>query len=206
MLVIGLTGSIAMGKSAAARLLRRARLPVHDSDAAVHVLMGRGGAAVAPLEAAFPGCVRDGVVDRAILRQRISGDATARRRLEAIVHPLVRAATRRFIARHARARRRVVVLDIPLLYETAGERGTDGVVVVSAPSWLQRDRALRRPGMTPALLAAFLSWQMPDLEKRRRADAIATSALGIARTRRDLAAALRRLSARAPKAWKPGWK
>ena len=150
--------------------------------------------------------MRDGAVDRAILRQQVSGDAAARRRLEAIIHPLVRAATRRFIARHARARRRFVVLDIPLLFEIGGERGADFVVVVSAPAWLQRDRALRRPGMTPALLATFLSWQVPDGVKRRRADVVATSALGVARTRRDLAAALRRLEARAPRAWRPGWK
>ena len=206
MLLVGLTGSIAMGKSVAARIVRRTRIPVHDADAAVHALMARGGAAVAALAAEFPGCVRDGAVDRAALRQRISGDEAAKRRLESIVHPLVRAATRRFVARHARARRRLVVLDIPLLYETRAEKGLDGVLVVSAPAWLQRARALRRPGMTPELLAAFLSWQVADGEKRRRADAVATSALGQARTRRDLLAALRRLALRRGRAWKPGWK
>ncbi|MFM8681546.1 MAG: dephospho-CoA kinase [Alphaproteobacteria bacterium] len=206
MLLVGLTGSIAMGKSVASRILRRARIPVHDADAAVHALMARGGGAVEALEQAFPGCVREGAVDRAILRQRISGDAAAKRRLEAIVHPLVRAATRRFVARHARARRAVVVLDIPLLYETRAEDGLDAVLVVSAPAWLQRARALRRPGMTPELLAAFLAWQVADAQKRRRADAVATSALGQARTRRDLLAALRAISTRAGRAWKPGWK
>ena len=206
MLLVGLTGSIAMGKSVAARIVRRARIPVHDADAAVHALMARGGAAVAALAAEFPGCVRDGTVDRAALRQRISGDDAARRRLEAIIHPLVREATRRFVARHARARRRMVVLDIPLLYETRAEKRLDAVVVVSAPAWLQRARALRRPGMTPGLLATFLSWQVADAGKRRRADAVATSALGQARTRRDLLAALRLIEARNGRAWKPGWK
>lgn len=206
MLLVGLTGSIAMGKSVASRIIRRARIPVHDADAAVHALMARGGAAVAALASEFPGCVRAGAVDRAALRQRISGDEEARRRLEAIIHPLVRAATRRFVARHARARRRMVVLDIPLLYETRAEKALDAVLVVSAPAWLQRARALRRPGMTPELLAAFLSWQVADAQKRRRADAVATSALGQARTRRDLLAALRAISTRAGRAWKPGWK
>jgi len=206
MLLVGLTGSIAMGKSVASRILRRERIPVHDADAAVHALMSRGGAAVAALEAAFPGCVRDGAADRSALRQRISGDDEAKRRLEAIIHPLVRVATRRFVARHARARRRAVVLDIPLLYETGAQRRLDAVIVVSAPSWLQRARFLQRPGMTPELLAAFLAWQVPDREKRRRADACATSALGRARTRRDLLAALRAIPAVRGRAWKPGWK
>jgi dephospho-CoA kinase len=176
--IVGLTGSIGMGKSTAAAMFRRLGVPVHDSDATVHRLLGRGGRAVKPVEAAFPGVVRDGAVDRAELGRRVFGNAAALRRLEAILHPLVRAAAARFVAR-ARARRQdLVVLDIPLLFETSGEQRCDVVVVVSAPPFVQRARVLSRPGMTEPRLAQILTQQIPDREKRDRADFVVETGLG----------------------------
>lgn len=178
MKVIGLTGSIGMGKSTAAAMFRRLGVPVHDSDAAVHRLLGRGGAAVRLVEGAFPGVVRNGAVDRGELGRRVFGDPGALRRLEAILHPLVRAAAARFVAR-ARARGHdLVVLDVPLLFETKGDRRCDVTVVVSAPAFIQRARVLARPGMTEARLAQVLAQQMPDFEKRARADFVVETGLG----------------------------
>lgn len=206
MLILGLTGSIAMGKSVAARLLRRRRVPVHDADAAVHALLARGGAAVAQVEAAFPGVVTEGAVDRKALGARVFGDPPALRRLEAILHPLARRSAARFCAAAARRRTPVVVLDVPLLYETRGETRVDAVIVVSAPAWLQRARALRRPGMTAERLAAILKLQRPDALKRRLADAVVTSAQGVAVTDRGLRRALAGLARRGGRRrWKPGW-
>ena len=205
MLIIGLTGSIAMGKSTASRLLRRRGIRVHDADAAIHHALARGGAGVTAVAALFPECLRDDAIDRQALGARVFADRAALARLEAILHPLARRATRAFLAHAARARVRLAVLDVPLLFETQAERRVDAVLVVSAPSWLQRQRVLRRPGMTAEKLAAILARQLPDHDKRRRADAIVTSALGVARTSRDLARALARLRARTPRRWKPGW-
>lgn len=179
MIVLGLTGSIGMGKSTAARMLRRLGVPVHDADATVHRLMAKGGAAVAPIAAAFPDAVKDGAVDRAALGAIVFNDKAALRRLEAIVHPLVRDAERRFLQRSRRQRRSVVVLDIPLLFETGGERRCDYVAVVSAPAFLQAQRVLRRPGMTPERLAAIRRTQLPDAQKRRRADAVIPTGRGL---------------------------
>lgn len=187
MVILGLTGSIGMGKTTAANMLRRLGVPVHDADATVHRLMDRGGAAVPLVEAAFPGVVRDGAVDRAALGRRVFDDPEALRRLEAILHPLVRRAERRFLARSAAARVPIVVLDIPLLFETGAERRCDATIVVTAPRFVQRARVLRRPGMTAARLAAIEARQMPDAEKRRRADFIV-------RTGRDRRATLRALT------------
>lgn len=206
MLIIGLTGSIAMGKSTASRLLRRRGVRVHDADASVHRLLARGGEGVAPVAALFPEVVRDGVVDRRALGARVFGDRSALGQLEAILHPLARRSTRIFLAAAARAGARLVVLDIPLLFETRAERSVDAVIVVSAPAWLQRVRVLRRPGMTEAKLAAILARQLPDRVKRRRADAVVTSALGVARTSRDLDRVLARLRVRAPRSWTPRWR
>ncbi len=150
MRVIGLTGGIGMGKSTAAAAFRRARIPVFDADREVHRLQARGGAAVAPIAAAFPGAVRDGAVDRARLRAIVTEDPAAFARLETIVHPLVRAAERRFLAAARRAGHRLVVLDIPLLFETGGDRRVDQVVVVSAPPDIQRARVRLRRGVTEA--------------------------------------------------------
>lgn len=189
MIVIGLTGSIGMGKSTATTTLRRLGVPVFDADAAVHRLQARGGRAVAPIGAAFPGSVVDGKVDREALRRAVLGDPSALKRLERIVHPLVRDAERRFLARARRAGRRLVVLDIPLLLETGGEKRVDLVVVVSAPAAVQAVRVLRRPGMTPERLESIRARQMPDAEKRRRADHVVPTGL----SRRFAQAAILRL-------------
>ena len=181
MYVLGLTGSIGMGKSSAAAVFRRLGVPVHDADAAVHRLIGRGGQAVEAVEAAFPGVVQDGAVDRQRLGAHVFEDPAALARLEAILHPLVRRSARAFLARQTRQRRAVVVLDIPLLYETGGEALCDGVVVVSAPARIQAARVLRRPGMTPEKFRSILSNQMSDREKRRRADFVVSTG----RTKRD---------------------
>jgi dephospho-CoA kinase len=194
MIVLGLTGSVGMGKSTAAGMLRRLGVPVHDSDAAVHRLMAPKGAAVEAVERAFPGVRRsDGGIDRAVLGGRVFADPAALKRLEAILHPLVRRSQERFLAR-ARARRLpLAVLDIPLLFETGGARRCDTVIVVSAPAFLQRTRVLARPGMTAGRLAAILAKQMPDAEKRRRADHVVPSSLGRAVTFRHLRRIVRQL-------------
>jgi dephospho-CoA kinase len=179
MIVLGLTGSIGMGKTTAAAMLRRLGVPVHDADATVHALFAPGGRAVAAVDAAFPGVVgADGAVDRAALGAKVFGDEAALKRLEAIVHPLVRAAERDFLARHRRRRTPLVVLDIPLLFETHGERRCHLVAVVSAPAFLQAARVLARPGMTRQRLDAVLAKQLPDVEKRKRADVVIPTGLG----------------------------
>jgi dephospho-CoA kinase len=162
--------------------LRRLGVPVYDADATVHKLLGPRGRAVAAVEAAFPGVARTApkgrAIDRAALGRIVFADRTRLAELEMILHPLVRDAERRFLASAARHRRRQVVLDIPLLFETGGERRCDAVAVVSAPPLVQRQRALGRPGMDKARLAAILAQQMPDMEKRRRADFIIPTGLG----------------------------
>ena len=177
MIVIGLTGGIGMGKSTAAAAFRRAKFPVFDADAAVHLLQARGGAAVAPIGAAFPGVVVDGAVDRGRLRAAAVHDPTAMTRLERIIHPMVRAMQRRFLARARRERRWAAVLDIPLLLETGGERRVDRVVVVSAPASVQWARVRGRGRMTEAQIRAIIARQMPDHEKQRRADLVVRTGL-----------------------------
>lgn len=177
MRVIGLTGGIGMGKSTVAAAFRRAGLPVFDADAAVHRLQARGGAAVRAIGQAFPGAVRDGAVDRAVLRAVALPDPDAMRRLERILHPLVRRQELRFLSRARRDGRRAAVLDIPLLLETGGERRVDTVVVVSAPPDIQRARVRARRRMTDAQIAAIVSRQMPDAAKRRRADVVIRTGL-----------------------------
>ena len=179
MIILGLTGSIGMGKSTAAATLRRLGVPVFDADAEVHRLLGAGGAAVTRVAAAFPG-VHDaaGGIDRRMLGQRVFEDPPALRRLEAILHPMVRAAERRFTARVRSRRERVAVLDIPLLFESGSVARCDMVLVVSAPARLQRERVMRRQGMTERRLAGILRAQMPDAEKRKRADFVVSTALG----------------------------
>ncbi len=177
MKVIGLTGSIGMGKSTASATFRRLGVPVFDADAAVHRLQGKGGAAVVPIEAAFPGTTRDGHVDREALRRRVLGDSAAMTRLERIVHPLVRKAERDFRAACRRAGQRLAVLDVPLLFETKRQDQVDRVVVVTAPASVQRIRVLRRPGMTEDRLNSILARQTPDAEKRRRADHVVHTGL-----------------------------
>jgi dephospho-CoA kinase len=167
MLILGLTGSIGMGKSTTASFFAEAGVPVHDSDAIVHHLYE--SEAVAPVEAAFPGVAVDGKIDRAKLAAQLIGKPEAIKRLEAIVHPLVRAATQRFVQEQAAKGARVILLDIPLLFETGAEKNVDAIVVVSSPPDVQRARVLARPGMTAEKLDALLRRQMPDAEKRARA-------------------------------------
>jgi dephospho-CoA kinase len=195
MVVLGLTGSIGMGKSTAAAMLRRLGVPVHDADAAVHRLLGRNGKAVAKVDAAFPGTAGPAGIDRAALGRRVFGDAAALRRLEHILHPMVRADTARFLGRMRARREPLVVLDIPLLFETGGEHRCDAIVVVSAPAFLQRARVLGRPGMSASRFAAILAKQMPDAEKRRRADFVVPTGLGRRETLRRLAEIVRVASA-----------
>ena len=203
MFVLGLTGSIGMGKSAAAAMFRRLGVPVYDADAAVHRLLGPGGAAVARVEEAFPGVVRDGAVDRKALGGRVFGRPEELRRLERIVHPLVALAQRRFLAAAARRRHPLVVLDVPLLFETAGEARTDAIAVVSAPHRLQRARVLARPGMTEEKFAAVLRQQLPDSMKRQRADFIIPSGLGFRNSLRKVAEIVTICSKRQGHAWPP---
>ena len=198
MILIGLTGSIGMGKSTAAAALRRLGLPVHDADAAVHRLLAPGGAAVRPVLAAFPDVGNPaGGIDRQRLGTRVFGDPAALKRLEAILHPRVRAAKRRFLATQARRRRPMVVLDVPLLYETGGERECDAVLVVSAPAFLQRQRVMARPGMTPGKFRAILAKQMPDAQKRRRTPHVIQTGNGRRFSLDRLHAALRAIEASA---------
>jgi dephospho-CoA kinase len=195
-IVIGLTGSVGMGKSTAARFLKRMGLPVHDADRAVHRLMAKGGAAVAAVEAAFPGVTQDGAVDRKRLAARVFGHPAEMKRLEAILHPMVRRAERRFLALCRSRQEPIAVLDIPLLYETGGEKRCDLVIVLSAPQFLQDQRVLRRPGMSPERLAEIKAKQMPDAEKRKRADIVIHTGLGLRRTRTVLLHVLRKLKHR----------
>jgi dephospho-CoA kinase len=176
MFILGLTGSIGMGKSTTAKMFAEEGVPVHDADAAVHKLYE--GEAVTPIEAAFPGTTAHGKVNREKLGKRVLGDELAMKRLEHIVHPLVRQAEERFLTEARKKGAKVALLDIPLLYETAGDKRCDAVVVVSAPSELQRARAFERPGMTEEKLTAILAKQTPDTEKRRRADFVVDTSKG----------------------------
>jgi dephospho-CoA kinase len=188
MFILGLTGSLGMGKSTTARFFAEEGVPVHDADAVVHRLYD--GEAAAAIEAAFPGTTVGGRVDRDKLAARVLGDAAALKRLEAIVHPLVQEAERRLLA-EARARgEKVAVLDIPLLFETGGQDRVDAVVVVSAPPEVQRSRALERPGMTVDKLDAILAKQMPDHEKQRRADFVVDTSRGFEAARAQVRAIL----------------
>ena len=171
--ILCLTGSLGMGKSRTAQFFAELGVPVHDSDAVVHGLYE--SEAVPAIESAFPGTAEDGKVDRTKLAKVVLGNDAAMARLEAIVHPLVAAARHRFLADAQARGAPVVVLDIPLLFETGGERGCDAVVVVSAPAEIQRRRAFERPGMTEEKFAAILAKQTPDTEKRQRADFIVDS-------------------------------
>lgn len=185
MIVLGLTGSIGMGKSTTARMFSDFGVPVHDSDEAVHRLY-RGKAA--PLvEAAFPGTTAGGAVDRAKLAERVLGDSAALKRLEAIVHPLVRADATAFLKRHHAAGAPLAVVDIPLLYETGGEERVDQVVVVTAPPEVQRERVLSRPGMTEEKFQKILAKQVPDGEKRRMADFVIDTGEGMEPARQAVA-------------------
>jgi dephospho-CoA kinase len=188
MFVLGLTGSLGMGKSTTARFFAEAGVPVHDADAVVHRLYE--GEAVALIEAVFPGTTAGGTVDRAKLGSRVLNDAAALKRLEGIVHPLVHEAERQLLADAQARGEKIAVLDIPLLFETKGEERCDAVVVVSAPEEVQRARVLERPGMTMEKLEAILAKQMPDAEKRRRADFVVDTSQGFDAARAQVRAIL----------------
>jgi dephospho-CoA kinase len=188
MFILGLTGSLGMGKSTTARFFAEEGVPVHDADAVVHRLYD--GEAAAAIEAAFPGTTVGGKVDRDKLAARVLGDAAALKRLEAIVHPLVQEAERRLLAEAQARGEKVAVLDIPLLFETGGQDRVDAVVVVSAPPEVQRSRALERPGMTVDKLDAILAKQMPDHEKQRRADFVVDTSRGFEAARAQVRAIL----------------
>jgi dephospho-CoA kinase len=188
MFVLGLTGSVGMGKTTTARFFAEAGVPVHDADAVVHRLYEKE--AVAAIEAAFPGTTQNGSVDRRLLSARVLGDPAAFKRLEDIVHPLVQEAERRLLQEAEQRGEKVAVLDIPLLFETGGEDRVDAVAVVSAPSEVQRTRVLERPGMTVEKLDAILARQMPDAEKRRRADFVVDTSQGFDAVRAEIRAIL----------------
>jgi dephospho-CoA kinase len=195
MFILGLTGSLGMGKSATAKMFADEGVPVHDADAAVHSLYD--GDAVPLIEQAFPGTTADGTVDRAKLGARVLGDTAAMLRLEQIVHPLVRKAEEQFLAAAERNGAKVALLDIPLLYETEGDKRCDAVVVVSAPADVQRARAFERPGMTMEKFEAILAKQLPDAEKRSRADFVVDSSRGFEAARaqvRDILKAVAKMA------------
>ncbi|RWE32429.1 dephospho-CoA kinase [Mesorhizobium sp. M8A.F.Ca.ET.208.01.1.1] len=191
MIVLGLTGSIGMGKSTTARMFTEAGVPVHDSDETVHRLYA--GKAAPLVEAAFPGTTADGSVDRAKLGARVLGDAAALKKLEAIIHPLVRADADAFLAKHRNAGESIAVLDIPLLFETGGRGRVDKVVVVTAPAEVQRQRVLARPGMSEEKLASILAKQVPDAEKRRLADFVIDTGKGLDAARAAVASIIAEL-------------
>jgi dephospho-CoA kinase len=188
MIVLGLTGSVAMGKSTTAGFFADEGVPVHDADSVVHRLYE--GDAVPVVEAAFPGTTADGKIDRVKLGSRVMGDLAALRQLEAIVHPMVQDAERRFLAEAEAKGAPVVVLDIPLLFETGGDSRVDAVVVATAPAEVQRARAMSRSGMTEQRLAAMLARQMPDSEKRLRADFLVDTSRGFDDARAQVRAIL----------------
>ncbi len=199
MIILGLTGSIGMGKSTTSRMFADAGAMVWDADAAVHRLYAPGGAAVGPLGEAFPGVVVDGMVDRTRLAEALGQDEAAFARLEAIVHPLVAQSRANDLARAREEGQRLAVLDIPLLFETGGDQWVDAVVVVSADAAIQRQRVLARPGMTEERFQAILNRQMPDAEKRRRADFIVDTGHGLEAAQQQVARIVDTVLA-------PGWK
>jgi len=190
MIIVGLTGSIGMGKSTVAQMFAEAGAPAYSSDTAVHELYAPGGAAVAPVEAAFPGVNKNGGIDRGLLSQALLQNPGAFKQLEAIVHPLVRDMQIKFLRAHNAAGTPVIVLDIPLLLENDGAHEVDKVVVVSAPAWVQKARVMGRPGMSEEKFAQMLSRQMPDAEKRKKADYIIDTGVPLEQTRKQVRAVL----------------
>lgn len=193
MLVVGLTGSIGMGKSTTANMFRELGVPVHDADAVVHQLYENQAAPL--IEQAFPGTTRDGVVDRDLLRTHVVDNDDAMKRLEAIVHPLVREAETRFLKEADEAGAAYVILDIPLLFETGNDDRVDKIIVVTAPQEVQRQRVMDRPGMTAKVFEAILARQLPDARKRELADFLVDTSTGFEDARRQVAAIHDRLVA-----------
>ena len=178
MYIIGLTGSIGMGKTTAANAFRHFGVPVYDADAAVHQLTGPGGKAVAAVDEAFPGVVKNNAVDRQLLGPKVFDDKAALKKLEDILHPLVRQIQLEFLRQAAKRHEKLAVLDVPLLFEVGSDQLCDAIAVVTAPAYLQRIRVLSRPGMTEERLAQVLASQMPDAEKRKLADFLILTSLG----------------------------
>lgn len=206
MFVLGLTGSIAMGKTWGAKCFRHFGVPVHDADACVHNLLGPGGAAVAVVAAAFPGVMAaHGGIDRLKLADQVFGDLSALDTLEAMLHPLVRRQQRRFLAAQARRRAALAVLDVPLLYETQGRAKVDAVVVMSAPKFLQRRRALRRSGMSEQKFNVIVARQMPDEIKRRVAEYGVMTNGPRGQSLRQIAAIVKETRTLRGEVWNPGW-
>jgi dephospho-CoA kinase len=203
--IIGLTGSIGMGKSNAAAMFRRLGVPVHDADAEIHRLLRGDKRTIAAIGRAFPGVVVRGQVDRRKLGAKVFNRKPALKKLEAILHPLARRGSDRFLAHHARRRSRVVVLDIPLLFETGGTRRVDHIVVVTAPPFLQRQRVLRRPAMTMERFEDVLALQTPDRLKRKRADAVVQTGLSKRSTLRALRQVIHNQRRARGRAWRPGY-
>ncbi len=193
-LIIGLTGSIGMGKSTAAKILRQFGLPVHNADAVVHDLLRRGGAAVKPVAKLFPESLKNGGIDRAILGQSVFNDTSRLRKLEAILHPLVQKSEKKLLQSARAQGLPAIVLEIPLLFETGSDSRCDVTICVSAPAFIQRARVLARPGMTLKKFRAIRALQMSDADKRRRADFIVPTGEGVAVTRKALRLIISELS------------
>ena len=185
-LIIGLTGSIGMGKSTAAKIFRGFGLPVYNADQAVHALLAKGGKGVKPVARLFPDTLRNGAIDRRALGHQVFTSPAKLRRLENILHPLVQQAERAFVNKARQKKVKAGVLEIPLLFETKANRRCDVTICVTAPQAVQKERVMRRPDMTAAKFRAILKLQMPDREKRRRADHIISTAKSTADTRRQL--------------------
>lgn len=196
MKIIGLTGSIGMGKSTTAAMFRDAGIPVYDADAAVHRAYDQGGIAVEPVGAAFPGVVRDGRVDREALREAVLGKPEELKKLNGIVHPLIGRERNQVFEAAQASGAEMIIMDVPLIYETGGEKGMDAVIVVSAPAEMQRQRVLAREGMSPERLDAILAQQVPDAEKRRRADYVIDTGRGLEAAREQVAAIIDELRRR----------
>jgi dephospho-CoA kinase len=205
MVILGLTGSIAMGKTDAAKAFRRLGIHVHDADKVVHGLMALDGSAVDQVEALFPETVKEGRVDRTALGQRVFGDLDSLQKLEAILHPLVHKEERRFLSAAARRGDTLVVLDIPLLFETGGESRCDFVAVVTAPARTQHARVLNRAGMTADRLSKILARQMSDSEKCERANFIIPTGLGHAPSLRVIKNIVKVVRTLPPRKWRPGY-
>jgi len=195
MIIIGLTGSIGMGKSTTAQMFRDKNCPVFDADAVVHSLYAKGGEAVPLIRAVFPDAIKDGTVDRDVLGQHMRRDPLNLSVLESFIHPMVARQRAVFLREAEAADTAIVIFDVPLLFETGGEHMVDKVVVVTAPKAVQKNRVLARPGMTEALFTALLSRQMPDLEKRKRADYLIWTDKGLDKAREQVQAVLNDLKA-----------
>lgn len=204
MLIVGLTGSIGMGKSTVAGMLLEKGIPVFDADAAVHALYAGEGAQ--EIEREFPGVVIDGVVDRGRLSERIAGNEGALRRLESIIHPMVRDCQRDFLNAQSKAGAQLAVLEIPLLFESRGDKRCDATLVVSAPKEVQKTRVLERPGMTEDKFRELAARQMPDKEKRARADFVVDTGVSVAETEAQISDILKSLEGLSPKAFEAYWR